>query len=77
LKDLTSETDALVWAEEFVKIVKENPAIATDEGAMLGWFANAIMAGYDDARCKYEMVNAHETTMRHVLGEDYDSARTD
>jgi hypothetical protein len=37
--------DAAVWAAEFVKL---NPG--ADEGLMLSWFANAIMAGYDTAR---------------------------
>ena len=46
---LCGEFSAKVWAEEFVKSVKKNPKIATDEGTMLGWFANAIMAGYDKA----------------------------
>lgn len=43
------------WAKEFVKIIKKNPSIPYDEGAMIGWFANAIMAGYDkgykDKKC--------------------------
>ena len=40
--------DAAVWAKAFVAHVKANPEIATDEGTMLGWFANAIMRGYDE-----------------------------
>ncbi|MBN3948399.1 MAG: hypothetical protein HWQ38_18870 [Nostoc sp. NMS7] len=44
--------DAQIWAKEFVKIAKENPAIATDEETMIGWFSNAIMAGYDFAQKK-------------------------
>jgi hypothetical protein len=59
-----------VWAEEFIKRVQNDPTLALDEGTMIGWFANAIMAGYDEARRKYEMTNAHEATMRHVLGEE-------
>lgn len=39
--------DAQAWTAEWLKTVKEKPEIATDEGAMLAWFANAIMAGYD------------------------------
>lgn len=66
--NFTQTMDAAVWAEEFISRVKENPDLATDEGAMIGWFANAIMAGYDEARRKYEMVNAHDTLMRHVIG---------
>jgi hypothetical protein len=39
--------DAAVWAAEFVKL---NPG--ADEGLMLSWFANAIMAGYDTAQSR-------------------------
>lgn len=42
--------DAKVWAEEFVKLCQINPSVAIDEGTMIGWFANAIMAGYDLGR---------------------------
>jgi len=44
---LIGNPDAKVWAEEFVKLLKEKPSIEIDEGLMIGWFANAIMAGYD------------------------------
>lgn len=47
LNKLIGCTDAQVWAREFVKLVKEKPSISTDEGTMIGWFANAIMAGWD------------------------------
>lgn len=46
-KKLIGNMDGKVWAEEFVKMVKKKSSIATDEGTMIGWFANAIMAGYD------------------------------
>ena len=49
-KKLVGNTDAKVWAEEFVKLAKKKPEIATDEGTMLGWFANAIMAGVDSVK---------------------------
>lgn len=42
--------DAQVWAREFIERVKKNPDIATDEGAMIAWFSNAIMAGWDTAK---------------------------
>jgi len=45
---LIGNTDAMVWAQEFVKMVRENPSIPTDAGTMVGWFANAIMSGYDE-----------------------------
>lgn len=45
--------DARVWAKEWLETLAENPDIATDEGAMIGWFANAIMAGYDTAQSRH------------------------
>lgn len=47
MMNLIGETDARVWAREFVRLAKLHPAIPTDEGTMIGWFANAIMAGHD------------------------------
>ncbi len=44
---LIGNLDAKIWAEEFVKTVKEHSNIPTDEATMLGWFANAIMTGFD------------------------------
>lgn len=40
LERLYSTTDAQVWAEEFMKVVKSGAVV--DEGLMIGWFANAI-----------------------------------
>lgn len=45
--------DAQVWAREWLKTLAENPGIATDEATMIGWFANAIMAGYDTAQSRH------------------------
>lgn len=47
---LVGETDAQVWAKRWLEIIAENPTIPTDEGTMIGWFANAIMAGYEQGR---------------------------
>ena len=41
--------DARTWAKEWLNAIAENPSIPHDYEAMLGWFANAIMAGYDTA----------------------------
>lgn len=49
-KNLSCEFDAQVWTKEWMRIIKENPSIPLDEATMLGWFANAIMAGYDHAK---------------------------
>lgn len=47
--NLTDCIDARIWAEEWLKTIKDNPSIPHDEGAMISWFANAIMAGHDAA----------------------------
>lgn len=44
--DLHATTDASVWAREFCRMH------GGDEGLMIGWFANAIMAGHDAAERK-------------------------
>ena len=41
------EWDARLWAAEFKRIF---PDTVPDEGTMLGWFANAILTGYDYAK---------------------------
>jgi hypothetical protein len=46
---LVGNMNARVWAEEFVRAVNKNPSITTDVETMIGWFANAIMTGYDNA----------------------------
>jgi hypothetical protein len=51
--DLIGEMDSRVWVDHWLATISENPSIPTDEGAMLSWFANALMAGYDNGR-RYE-----------------------
>lgn len=50
--------DAQVWTQKWMETIQEHPEIPNDEGAMIGWFANAIMAGYDLA-----MANQQETSL--------------
>jgi len=52
---LLSTMDAQVWAKEFIKIIKKHPNIPLDEETMIGWFANAIMCGYDHAMGRHVM----------------------
>lgn len=47
---LHSTTDAAEWASAFMALRFTD----IDEGLMIGWFANAIMAGYDEARRRYD-----------------------
>jgi hypothetical protein len=40
--------DAREWVKFWRETITQHPSIPYDDGAMLGWFANAIMAGYDE-----------------------------
>lgn len=46
-EQLHGQFDAMIWARSFVALVAERPEIPGDLGTMVGWFANAIMTGYD------------------------------
>lgn len=41
--------DARVWAEKFNETLVAKGIQPFDSGFLVGWFANAIMAGYDTA----------------------------
>jgi hypothetical protein len=41
--DLSNTTDAMVWAEEFMRLFADRRA-DIDAGLMVGWFANAMAA---------------------------------
>jgi hypothetical protein len=45
--NLVGNLDAVVWAKEFIKIVKKNTGHELDEDWMRAWFANALMTGHD------------------------------
>lgn len=55
--DLNHTIDAIVWTNEWLKTIKENPSIPNDDGTMIGWFANSIMAGYDAGFVKGAAMN--------------------
>lgn len=44
--NLHETMDAMVWTKEFMKRV---PNSGVNEGILIGWFANAIMTGFDHA----------------------------
>lgn len=48
--DLHQTMDAAIWAKEFCRIADNLGHKNIDEGWMVGWFANAIMVGYDRGR---------------------------
>lgn len=45
--------DAVVWAREFMRLYRKF-GYEPDEQTMIGWFANAIMCGYDHYRWQRE-----------------------
>jgi hypothetical protein len=46
--DVLKSFDAEHWAAAFMATLQENPEIVIDRELMLGWFANALMRGYDE-----------------------------
>lgn len=66
---LQGETDAAVWARAFAETIAEHPGIPTDQETMLGWFANAIMAGHDWERRKHYEHERQLTNARILLAE--------
>ncbi len=58
--NLSDTFDAQIWVQEWMKTIGKHPDIPTDEGTMVGWFASALMAGYDYAYREMEK-NPEET----------------
>ena len=52
--------DGQKWARAFLAMDFSPDDI--DEGLMIGWFANAIMAGYDEAQRRYDVSRNPENT---------------
>jgi hypothetical protein len=48
--NLNDTMDASVWTYKWMETIKEHPEIPQDWETMIAWFANAIMAGYDQGR---------------------------
>ncbi len=51
--EILKSFDARDWARHFVAHVKAYPGIPLDEETMTGWFANAIMRGWDECDRMY------------------------
>lgn len=80
--------DARIWAKEFSKmypvILKDGEGATSTEELMIGWFANSIMAGVDEANRRKSPSNVLEKEMmvgelvniepKHVCG-DYERVR--
>jgi len=59
--------DAEVWADDFMRCVMDRAQIS--KGLMLGWFAKAIMAGYDEAKWEesVRLASDDEKTKRALI----------
>lgn len=67
--EFTRSFDATVWAKAFVQHVHANPSIATDEGTMVGWFANALMRGYDEYKRERPWITRVERARQLLMDE--------
>lgn len=67
--------DARVWVKEWMETLDKHPAeLPRDEGVMIGWFANAIMAGYDTATLR---ARPNESAEPRGLPDSWDRDLTD
>jgi len=66
--NLSQEFDVKVWVKEWMETINKNPDIPKDEGAMIAWFANAIMAGYDNHMWKHPDVYIQMSNSRSICG---------
>ena len=67
--DLHGTIDARDWAREFVRIN------GGDEQLMIGWFANAIMAGYDYRRGPLNGDHAQFLLDKQALPKESDGSK--
>ncbi len=72
ISKLSRSFDARDWALEFVEIfTKLYPGVKIDEGWMLSWFANSIMAGYDEhASCYRKRMERMKLTVKALKAEN-------
>ena len=71
---LLDNPDGLAWAREFIQTVTAKPSLATDEGTMHSWFANAIMCGWDRAVGHMDQ-RAQTTVSADALRAAYEQVR--
>ena len=55
-RNIHHNPDAAAWAKFFIKTIEEQQWTINDidEGLMVGWFANAMMAMHDSLKAKGE-----------------------
>lgn len=70
-ENLVGNFDGSHWAREFKVLLDLKPEWAKDEGYLTGWFANAIMTGYDKAK-QEEYPEGERSEEDYVYVEFYD-----
>lgn len=60
---LPQTSDCRIWARALEANLRRDPEYGTEE-ALMGWFANAIMAGYDRAHWQSE---DYKTAVKEAL----------
>jgi hypothetical protein len=66
--DPTGSFDARVWAEAFAETIARHPEIPADRETMHTWFANVLMAGYDEARRQDPNRASYEAAVQELHG---------
>lgn len=66
--NLNDTMDAVIWAKEFMRIfgdkIYQTNGKVIDEDLMRSWFANSIMAGFDEA---YRRQQKHVDKLKSLL----------
>lgn len=63
---IPNTVNAQIWTREFCQTFRElYPGVDIDEGWILSWFANSIMAGYDEGcrRTAKEVIEMHRSEL--------------
>lgn len=72
--NLNGNFDAEYWAKEFAILAELKPEWTSDVSYLTGWFANAIMTGYDKAK-QEEFPVAEHSDEDYVYVEFFDTIR--
>lgn len=65
--NLHDTIDAYMWAEEFMRLTKGQ----VNKEDMIGWFANAIMAGNDEANRRHPKLSLEEYSELYEKGYEH------
>ena len=63
--------DGRLWAQEFNKTCVELDYPQLDEGWLIGWFCNAIMAGYDESSRRWGKRTPTEAELMEAVSALY------